>query len=522
MSAPVVVGGGRVPPHSLEAEQAVLGGILLDNSAIGAVTPILRADDFYSRANGLVFEAMLELTRRGQPVDTVTVRAWLLDRGQHQRAGGDEHILALTNTIPTLANVERYAAIVREKAVVRRLITSCHEIAARGYGDYGDTRAYVELAARQIADVTKRADPKRRRLTAREQALQLGTLGEALPTTFGTLDLSTRGGLRAGKFVVLGGAPGAGKTTLAVQLARHFHRRGHAVLIVAADESAPGLLIRWGQQAGCIREQLERPGYEDAKQQLADDLDERVVFVDQDEASTFESELAAFAPIAAATELPGVVVVDSIQKVRTLAGDHADGERARIDAGVMACKAAARAGCLVIATSEMARGFYRGGSENATEALGSFKESGGIEYGVDVALALASVKGEPDLVHVEIAKNRLGPRAEFRMKLDRDRARFSETFMEDVEELDEEAEKKREAAREGRLEADAERLVAELVKARANGAEIRSRRDLRALGKGRIAWRMQVIEHLFATGRLVGGGNKPIEPRKQLEMEAHA
>jgi len=134
---------GRVPPHSLEAERAVLGGVLLENNALNAATQILSADDFYSRANALIFDAMCELFRRGQPVDLVTLRAWLVDHGNLQKAGGDEHILSLTETIPTVENIEHHAGIVRDKAIVRRLIARLPRTAS--------SRAGVRVGARRGA-----------------------------------------------------------------------------------------------------------------------------------------------------------------------------------------------------------------------------------------------------------------------------------------------------------------------------------------------------------------------------------
>src|SRR5258706_15070192 len=104
-------GGGRVPPHALDAERAGLGGVLLENNALNTATQILTPDDFYSRANALVFEAMLELFRKGQPVDLVTLRAYLSDRGTLAKAGGDEQLFTLTETIPTVANIEHHAEI---------------------------------------------------------------------------------------------------------------------------------------------------------------------------------------------------------------------------------------------------------------------------------------------------------------------------------------------------------------------------------------------------------------------------
>ena len=117
----------RVPPHDLNAERAVLGGILLENDGLNAVTELqLEAANFYKDAHAIIFDAMLELFAAGSPIDSITLRERLFTTGKLQRAGGDEYLLALTDTIPTLANIEAHARIVLEKALVRRIIHACH------------------------------------------------------------------------------------------------------------------------------------------------------------------------------------------------------------------------------------------------------------------------------------------------------------------------------------------------------------------------------------------------------------
>ena len=148
-------GEGRIPPHSLEAERAVLGGILLDNASLNSVLEMLTADDFYAVGHQEMFRVMCELFARGEPLDTVTVRAGLVNKSKLQLAGGDEYLLGLTNTIPTVANIEAHSRIVREKSVVRRLILACHEVAATGYGDYGEIERFLDGAEKAVFDVAK-------------------------------------------------------------------------------------------------------------------------------------------------------------------------------------------------------------------------------------------------------------------------------------------------------------------------------------------------------------------------------
>src|SRR5688572_1623344 len=110
----------RVPPHSLEAERAVLGGVLLQNSVLDSVLELAKPEDFYSEGNGRIFETMLELHRSSTPIDTVTLRDALSRANKLQGVGGDDYLLGLTDTIPTLENIKSHATIIRDKSLVRR------------------------------------------------------------------------------------------------------------------------------------------------------------------------------------------------------------------------------------------------------------------------------------------------------------------------------------------------------------------------------------------------------------------
>lgn len=515
--------GGRTPPHSLEAERAVIGGILLDATALERVTPIVGPDDFYARANQLLFAAQLELARAGRAIDLVTLRQHLVDRGLLSRVGGDEQVLALTETIPTVANITQHAEIVRDKAVARRLIQRCHEIAAQGYGDYGRLDEYLDGADEKIHEIVSLARKARSGPAGRSavtRALELGARsGDPLPTDLESLDASTRGGLRAGHIVVLQGPPGAGKTSLAVQLARHYALAGHATAILACDEPADGLLIRWGQQEGLDRGQLER-GEPHPCRYLADQIRPlRLVLTDADETATLLEDAAQeAAALAQGTGRPGVLVVDSLQTVRCRAHEAvgvAMSQRERIEITVRVLKHSSRTlGLLVIALSEVNRGAYRGGPDAKINPLAAGKDSSAIEYGCSLLLDLSSVPDESDLVHVQTPKNRLGPGKDpWRLRLDRDRAQLYEVPLRDAnEEPDEAEQERRDDAATAKIEADAERLLAALLGARAKGAVHTSRDDLYALMRGRKQGRVAAVSHLFATGRLTGGRGKPITP----------
>lgn len=514
----------RVPPHSLEAERAVIGGVLLDNDALAAALQIVGPADFYASGNRIVFEAFAELARMGRAIDLVTLRGYLVDRGTLRKAGGDEHLLSLTETIPAIANIAHHAAIVRDKAVVRRLIQRCHEIAARGYGDHGPLSEYLDSADEQIHELVELDRKVRQGVAGRSavtRALELGAhSGVPLPSGFESIDGATRGGLRAGRTVVIAGPPGAGKTSLAVQLGRHYARLGHAVGVYASDEDADGLMIRWGQQEGLTREQLEQ-GHPSAREYLASTLRPlRLLFVDADEAeAVLEDVVQQTAALAQGTGLPGVLIVDSLQTARCRAHEVAKTSTARekIEIVVRVIKHAARGvGLLVIALSEVNRGLYRGGADPKINPLAAGKDSSAIEYACALLLVLQSVAGESDLVDVQIPKNRLGGGKDpFRIKLDRDRAQFHEVELVDEEAGKEAEAEAREAARDGRVEKLAELMFAALLSANAKGAKITARKDLLPLVRGQQSLKSAALSLLLASGRIHGGKGRPYGPPTQ-------
>lgn len=344
---------------------------------------------------------------------------------------------------------------------------------------------------------------------ARELVLELASAGPALPTNLPTLDEWTRGGLRQGKLVAIGGAPGAGKTTLALQLAHVYHDAGHPVLVYAADESCEGLITRWGQQCGLVREDIEA-AHEPTREALAQHFDLALVdFVDPDEA-TLNHAVAWLVQRAADVGVAGVLVVDSLQTCRIDGGDLLE-TRQRIDMVVRTVKAAAASGLIVLTTSEVSRGFYRSSSDRI-DPLAAFKESGAIEYALTLGIVLASVKGETGQADAFIVKNRMGRHSTsdvaFRLRLDFDRAMFSEIERPDAspeaEDLD-----AIEAAAVERLANEMERA---LVTAR---GDVKSRPDLYALVKGKGQRKVKAASLLITTGRIEGGSGHPFRIVRQ-------
>ena len=146
----------RSPPHNLEAERAVLGGVLIKPSVFDEVAMALQIDDFFLPAHREIFEAMLTIDKRRHPLDLVALADELRVRGMIARLeGGEAYLLALYNNVPTAENVNHYARLVKEKATLRRLISACAEIQSRAYGDFGQFEEFLDEAETQVFKVAQ-------------------------------------------------------------------------------------------------------------------------------------------------------------------------------------------------------------------------------------------------------------------------------------------------------------------------------------------------------------------------------
>ncbi len=421
---------GRVPPHSLEAERAVLGGVLLENNALNTVTQILTADDFYSRANGLIFEGMCELFRRGTPVDTVTLRAWLVDRASLPKAGGDEHLLSLTNTIPTVANIEEHAKIVREKSVVRRMITTCHEISAQGYGDYGEPEEFFDQAEKKIFDVGKErgGSPyehiKEVVLRTFEQVQLAASRKEqitGLPTGLAKLDEMTAG-LKGGELIIIAGRPGMGKTAFALNIAVTACQSRNVPVAVFSlemrkEELARRLLCSEAKvDGGRMRTGMLSRDDWSRLAGAAGPLTELPLFIDDTAAVTLMQVRGKARRLRAEHGL-GMIVIDYLQLMRSgVKNDNREQEISEISRSLKALSK--ELDVPVIALSQLNRGVETRPGKDKRPQLADLRESGAIEQDADVIMFVyrpevyakeeerAQLRG---LAEVIVGKQRAGP-----------------------------------------------------------------------------------------------------------------
>lgn len=222
----------RVPPHSLEAEQAVLGGLLLDHQAFDQVLEVLQARDFYAPENRLIFSAMAKLSERAKPLDIITVSELLDQDGELNTVGGIAHLAELAQHTPGTANLIAYAQIVRERATLRQLIRATHNIADHVYAPDGrDSTELLASAEKIIADIAEGRPSEsgfegispllKNTLDRITYLSELNSDITGLDTGFFELNKMT-GGLQPSELVILAARPSMGKTAFAMNLVEHI------------------------------------------------------------------------------------------------------------------------------------------------------------------------------------------------------------------------------------------------------------------------------------------------------------
>lgn len=218
----------RTPPQDLDAEESILGGMMLSKDAIADVVETLRGEDFYKPANETIYDVILDLYARGEPADAVTVANALQKAGSLARVGGATYLHTLIASVPTAANAGYYAQIVRERAMLRKLVEAGTRIVQMGYDAEGDTDDLVNRAQTEIYQVTERRtaeDYVRLGEIMEHTANEIERMGEhgddtvGVPTGFTEFDDLTNG-LHPGQMIVIAARPGVGKSTLALDMAR--------------------------------------------------------------------------------------------------------------------------------------------------------------------------------------------------------------------------------------------------------------------------------------------------------------
>ena len=417
----------RVPPQNLEAEQAVLGAMLIEKEAIARVTELLKGGDFYREAHRLIFEAMLDLYNRNEAVDMITVIELLKREDNLEKVGGIAYVTSLANSVPTAANVHYHAKIVEEKALLRQLIQTSTQIAALGYEGSEEVSQIVDQAEKMILEVSNRriggdfTPIKSIVLDAFGKIEQLyesrgGITG--LATGFKDLDRLTSG-LQKSDLILVAARPSMGKTAFTLNIASNVAiREKKAVAFFSLEMSKEQLVQRMLCAEASIDSQKLRIGEleDDDWTKLinaADRLSGAPIFID-DTAGISVLEMRSKARRLKVEHDLSLIIIDYLQLMQGSGGKGGENRQQEISEISRSLKGLARElGVPVIALSQLSRSVES--RQVKKPMLSDLRESGSLEQDADiVAFLYREDYYNPDtenknITEIIVAKHRNGP-----------------------------------------------------------------------------------------------------------------
>jgi replicative DNA helicase len=421
----------RVPPHSIEAESSVLGGLLLDNGAWDRVGDLLAEGDFYRYEHRLIYAAMAALINASRPADVITVFEHLQSQGKAEETGGLAYLNALAQYVPSAGNIRRYAEIVRERAILRKLVAASDEIATNAFNPQGRAVAQIlDEAEQKIFNIGEEGSRMKRGFQAMDTLVVdlLDRVQEmadnpnditGVPTGFYDLDRMTAG-LQPGDMVVLAARPSMGKTAFAINIAEHVAlNEGLPVAVFSMEMGASQLAVRIVGSIGRIDQGHLRTGKltDEEWPRLTEAIEKlRNISLHIDEtAGLTASELRANARrLARQCGKLGLIVVDYLQLMSGSAGNDENRatELGEISRGLKML--AKELQCPVIALSQLNRSVET--RPDKRPMMSDLRESGAIEQDADIIMFIyrdeyytKDACKEPGVAEIIIAKQRNGP-----------------------------------------------------------------------------------------------------------------
>lgn len=387
----------KLPPQSIEAEQSVLGGILLDNTAITRVLELITAEDFYREAHRKTFQGMVSLFNKNEPIDLITLTETLRRENLLEDVGGAAYLAALVDSVPTAANITYYAKIVKEKALLRRLIETATEIATKGYGEVTDVEDFIDEAERLIFEISeKKINPSfftvreilKGTFKAIERLYDRKELVTGVPTGFVEFDRLTSG-LQPSDLIIIAGRPSMGKTALCLNIAQYAAIEANCPVAIFSLEMSKEQLV---QRMLCSEAKIDshklRSGFLSESDwprltSAAGILSEAPIYIDDTPALTV-LEMRAKARRLKAEKGLGLIIVDYLQLMR--GRSDADTREQEISEISRSLKALSKElNVPVVALSQLSRRPELRG-ENRKPQLSDLRESGAIEQDADVVV----------------------------------------------------------------------------------------------------------------------------------------
>ncbi|MHA7964993.1 replicative DNA helicase [Paenibacillus sp. CAU 1782] len=417
---------GRIPPQNLEAEQAVIGAILLQPEALITAMERVRSEDFYTTAHQRIYEAMIELGEDNQPVDLVTLTAHLQDGGLLEEIGGVGYLAKLANAVPTAANVDYYAQIVEEKSMLRRLIRTATNIVSDGYANSEDVSALLSDAEKKILEISNRRSSSGF-ISIRDVLMEVfekveflysnkgGTTG--IPSGFVDLDKMTAGFQRS-DLIIVAARPSVGKTAFALNIAQNVGVRARETVAIFSLEMSAAQLV---QRMICAEANvdatrmrtgtLEGDDWEKLTMAIGA-LSEAQIYIDDTPGITVADIRAKCRRLKKERGL-GMILIDYLQLIqgRGKAGENRQQEVSEISRTLK--QIARELEVPVIALSQLSRGVEQ--RQDKRPMMSDLRESGSIEQDADIVSFLYrddyydKESEKKNIIEIIIAKQRNGP-----------------------------------------------------------------------------------------------------------------
>lgn len=436
----------RVPPHSIEAEQSVLGGLLLDNAAFDRVTDLLGDDDFYRYDHRLIWQHITRLISLARPADVVTVHESLASAGKAEELGGLSYLNALAHNTPSAANIRRYAEIVRERSMLRKLVSVADEISSAAFSPQGkEARQLLDEAEARVFQIAQEGS---RGVSGFQEIQPLLTQvveridelyhreGDSdvtgVPTGFVDLDCMTSG-LQAGDLIIVAGRPSMGKTSFSMNIAEHVAiEQGLPVAVFSMEMGAVQLAMRMVGSVGMLDQHRMRTGKLTAEDwprltHAVQQVQEAQIYIDETPALSAMEVRARSRRLARQCGQLGLIVIDYMQLMSASgSGENRATEISEISRSLKGL--AKELNCPLIALSQLNRSLEQ--RPNKRPVMSDLRESGAIEQDADLILFIyrdevynpdSPDKGTAEII---VGKQRNGPIGTTRLTFQGSSTRF--------------------------------------------------------------------------------------------------
>ena len=416
---------GKVPPHDEDAEQAVLGSMLTDNDAVMAAVEVLKEDAFYREDNKIIYQAILNLYSKSEPIDIITLKDELESMGKFEQVGGFEYLASLPDKVPTTANVQKYIKIVEEKSVLRNLIKTANEIIELGYNPTEDVEDIMDGAEKKIFDIMQSKNTKSytpikdvlvESFTNLEKLYNQKQHVTGVPTQFYDLDDKTAG-LHGSELILVAARPAMGKTAFALNIATNAALRANVpVAIFSLEMSKDQLVNRMLCSEAMVDSNKVRTGKLDEEDwtKLAEaigPLSEAGVYID-DTPGISVMEIRTKCRKLKMEKNIGLVVIDYLQLISGSNKRNGSREQEISEISRSLKVLAKELNVPVIALSQLSRAVEQ--RDDHRPMLSDLRESGAIEQDADIVMFLyrddyyKKESAEKDIAEVIIAKQRGG------------------------------------------------------------------------------------------------------------------